>query len=65
MENESKLISLGKENGNLIKTPIKTSSKNIIKSLRETEENGATALGPAVLFSLSMLNNAKNDSRIF
>ena len=65
MENESKLISLGKENGNLIKTPIKTSSKNIIKSLRETEENGATALGPAVLFSLSMLNNAKNGSRIF
>ena len=65
MNNESKIKSLGEENTNLIKTPLKLSSKNIIKSLRATEENGATALGPAVLLSLSLLKNAKIGSRIF
>ena len=65
MNNETKLKSLGIENTNLIKAPIKQSSPNIIKSLRATEENGSTALGPAVLFSLSLLNKAKVGSRIF
>ena len=65
MNNEAKLKSLGIENTNLIKAPIKQSSPNIIKSLRATEENGSTALGPAVLFSLSLLNKAKVGSRIF
>ena len=65
MNNESKIISLGEENTNLIKAPISLSHKEIIKSLKATEENGATALGPAVLMSLSLLNNAKIGSRIF
>ena len=65
MNNESKIKSLGIENTNLIKTPIKQSSLEIIKSLRATEENGSTALGPAVLLSLSLLNKAKLGSRIF
>ena len=65
MNNETKIKSLGVENTNLIKAPIKQSSPNIIKSLRATEENGSTALGPAVLFSLSLLNKAKVGSRIF
>ena len=65
MNNESKIKILGEENTNLIKSPIKLSSKNIIKSLRATEENGATALGPAVLLSLSLLKSAKIGSRIF
>ena len=65
MNNESKIKILGEENTNLIKSPIQLSSKNIIKSLRATEENGATALGPAVLLSLSLLKNAKIGSRIF
>ena len=39
---------------NLIKSPIKLSNKNIIKSLKEAEENGSTALGPAILVSLSL-----------
>ena len=47
MNNETKIKSLGVENTNLIKAPIKQSSPNIIKSLRATEENGSTALGPA------------------
>jgi hypothetical protein len=65
MNNESKIISIGEENTNLIKSSIKQSSSSVIKSLREIEEEGATALGPAVLLSLSLLKNAKIGSRIF
>ena len=65
MNNEKKIISLGEENTNLIKSPIKASSSKIIQSLYEIEENGATALGPAVLLSLSLLKNSKIGSRIF
>ena len=65
MNNESKLKSLGEENTNLIKAPIKQSSAQIIKSLRATEENGSTALGPGILLSLSLMKNAKIGSRIF
>ena len=65
MNNESKIQSLGEENTNLIKSPIKQSYSKILESLHETEENGSTALGPAVLLSLSLLKNAKIGSRIF
>ena len=65
MNNENKIISIGEENTNLIKNSIKQSSESIIKSLREIEEEGSTALGPAVLLSLSLLKNAKIGSRIF
>jgi len=65
MDNEKRIISIGEENTNLIKNSIKQSSQSIIKSLREIEEEGSTALGPAVLLSLSLLKNAKNGSRIF
>ena len=65
MNNESKIKSLGEENTNLIKAPINQSSSQIIKSLRATEENGSTALGPAILLSLSLMKKAKIGSRIF
>ena len=65
MNNESKIKSFGIENINLIKYPIKDSSVEIIKSLRATEEGGTTALGPAILLSLSLLNKARIGSRIF
>ena len=65
MNNESKIKSLGEENTNLIKSPISESHENIIKALDATEENGSTALGPAVLMSLSLLKSAKIGSRIF
>jgi len=65
MNNEQKIKSLGEENINLVKAPIKESSQKILESLHATEENGATALGPAVLLSLSLLKNAKIGSRIF
>ena len=60
-----KLESFGKENTNLIKSPINESSEKIMKSLREIKDKGCTALGPAALLSLSLLNNAKIGSRIF
>ena len=65
LDNESKLQSLGKENTNLIKSGINESSKEILKSLREIKQEGCTALGPAVLLSLFLLNDAKKGSRIF
>jgi len=65
MNNESKIKSLGEENTNLIKSPIIKSHEDIVKALKATEENGSTALGPAVLMSLSLLKNAKIGSRIF
>ena len=65
MNNESKIKSLGEENTNLIKSPIMKSHEDIVKALKATEENGSTALGPAVLMSLSLLKNAKIGSRIF
>jgi hypothetical protein len=60
-----KLESIGKKNTNLIKSPINKSFEKIIKSLREIKNKGCTALGPAALLSLSLLNNAKIGSRIF
>ena len=65
MNNEVKIKSLGEENTNLVKAPIKESSSKILESLKATEENGSTALGPAILLSLSLLKNAKIGSRIF
>ena len=65
MSNESKIKSLGEENTNLIKAKIKESSSKIIESIRKTEENGSTALGPAILMSLSLMKNASIGSRIF
>lgn len=62
---ESKIKSLGEENTNLIKSPIKISYSKILASLHETEENGSTDLGPAVLLSLSLWKNAEIGSRIF
>ena len=65
MNNESKIKSLGEENTNLIKSKLKESSSKILESIRKTEENGSTALGPAILMSLSLMKNAKIGSRIF
>ena len=65
MNNESKIKSIGEENTNLVKASIKNSSKKILESLLATEENGSTALGPAISLSLSLLKNAKIGSRIF
>ena len=63
--NESKLESLGKENTNLIKSEISKSFPQIIEYLRSIKSEGMTALGPAILLSLSLLDKSKPGSRIF
>jgi len=63
--NESKLESLGKENTNLIKSEISKSFPKIIEYLRSIEAGYFTALGPAILLSLSLLDKSKPGSRIF
>ena len=65
LDKETKLISLGKENTNLIKAEIKKSYDKIIEYLKEITCGINTALGPAPLLSLSLLNKAKPGSRIF
>ena len=62
---EQKLKDFGTENSNLIKNPIKTSSKKISKTLSELNENGQTALGPALYVSLSLLFNNNQNGEIF
>ena len=63
--NEKKIISLGLENQNLFQHSVSESHSKVIDSLYNCEENGQTALGPAVLLSLSMLDKAPIGSRIF
>ena len=63
--NESKLESLGKENTNLIKSEISISFPQIIEYLRSIKSGGSTALAPAILLSLSLLDKSKPGSRIF
>ena len=65
LDKETKLISLGKENTNLIKTEIKESYDKIIEYLRSIDYKGCTALGPGALLSLSLLSKSKPGSRIF
>jgi len=63
--NAQKLNDFGTENSNLIKNPIKNSIKNILKSLYGLNENGQTALGPALYVSLSLLFNNNQNGEIF
>ena len=39
MNNEAKIKSLGEENTNLVKAPIKQSSSKILEALKATEES--------------------------
>jgi Mg-chelatase subunit ChlD len=59
------LISLGKENTNLIKSEINKSYQEIIKSLKGIKTGDMTDLGPVALLSLYLLDKAKKGSRIF
>jgi Mg-chelatase subunit ChlD len=63
--NEQKLNDFGTENSNLIKNPINNSIKNILKSLYKLNENGQTALGPALYVSMSLLFNNNQNGEIF
>ena len=65
MNDEKTIIKLGEKNASIISNPISKSSKKILTKLNNVDENGTTALGPAILLSLSLLKNAKKGSRIF
>jgi hypothetical protein len=65
LNNESKIISLGNENTDLIKSEISKSFDKIIEYLRSIDYEDCTALGPAALLSISLLNKSKPGSRIF
>ena len=65
LNDESKLELLGKENKNLINAEINKSSENLIKNIRQINDEGLTAMGPAIFLSLYLLDKAKIGSRIF
>ena len=65
LDDEKKIKEKGLKNKNIIKAPIRQSFDNIRSILKNTYTGGFTALGPAVLLSVYLLNDAKIGSRIF
>jgi hypothetical protein len=58
------IIKLAEANQNLITSPIKDTYDTLIKQLYQIEENGQTALGPAVLFSINLIKGVSPGSKI-
>jgi len=54
----------GEDYQNIISKPIKDSSDFLLKHLYSIEESGQTSLGPAILFSINLLQNAKGSKII-
>ena len=61
---EENIKSFGKENSNLFQHSLKDSYKKILDKLNVCFSNGETALGPAILLSLSLLEKSPRGSRI-
>jgi hypothetical protein len=55
--------SIAEKNNNIISTPLKDAHNYLLKELYTIEETGQTALGPAILFSINLIN-ASAGSRI-
>ena len=55
----------GNEYKNILSKPIKECHENLISKISQLKEEGCTALGPAILFSLSLLMSKNNGGRIF
>jgi hypothetical protein len=56
--------SIADENKNIISIPLKESHGFLLKQLYSIEETGQTSLGPAVLFSINMIDGVSPGSRI-
>jgi len=56
--------SIAEGNTNIISTPLKESHGFLLKQLYSIEETGQTSLGPAVLFSINMIDGVSPGSRI-
>ena len=65
LDDEEKIIKTGLSNKNIISKPIKDSYNKLFETISNLEDKGCTALGPSVLFSLSLLMNKNNNGRIF
>lgn len=64
LNNKDYISKIGEENTSLLTSPIKASQEKLIKSLYSFEESGQTALGPAMLLSISLIEKAALGSRI-
>ncbi len=65
LDDEEKIIKTGLFNKNIISKPIKDSYNKLFETISNLEDKGCTALGPSVLFSLSLLMDKNNNGRIF
>ena len=65
LSKEEKIKEMGLNNKNIINSPIKETYSKIKTTLESISTEGCTALGPAVLLSLHLLDGAKKGSRIF
>ena len=65
IDDEEKLKQYGNEYKNILSKPIKECHENLISKISQLKEEGCTALGPAILFSLSLLMSKNNGGRIF
>lgn len=64
LNEEQKIIEMAEKSQDSISKPISETSKNLIEKLYSIEESGRTALGPGILFSINLLNNAPVGSKI-
>ena len=64
LDDYSKIVELAEKCEPLINKPICETANNLIKLLYSIEESGATALGPAILFSVNLIKNAPAGSKI-
>ena len=55
---------IANKNSNIISNSIKDSSETLLKHLYTIEESGQTALGPAILFSINLINSNVPGSKI-
>lgn len=64
LNDEQKIIELAEKCKDIINKPISETSKTLIEKLYTIEESGRTALGPGLVFSINLLNNAPTGSKI-
>ena len=60
----NKIVEIGEQNAQIISRSIKDTSETLLKHLYSIEENGQTALGPAILFSISLITGNAPGSKI-
>lgn len=59
-----KIKEIGEQNTGIINRSLKDTSETLLKHLYSIEESGQTALGPAILFSISLITGSAPGSKI-